>query len=92
MSSSRGHCPDKSLQFLKIYRFGQVMIETGVQTALDILLHAKTTQCDAHQRLSRFGGAHDVTTIAIGQPDVANQSVKTLVLKKFDRGLDAFGS
>jgi len=31
MSSSRGHCPDKSLQFLKIYRFGQVMIETGVR-------------------------------------------------------------
>ena len=47
MSSSRGHCPDKSLQFLKIDRFGQVMIETGVQTALDILLNAKTTQCDA---------------------------------------------
>ena len=32
-----------------------------------------------------------VTTIAIGQPDVADQSVRTFVLKKFDRGLDAFG-
>ena len=68
------------------------MFETGVHTASDVLLHAKTTQGDAYQRLPRFGGAHDVTTIAIGQSDVANQSVKTLVLKKFDRGLDTFGS
>ena len=92
MISSRGHCPDKSLQFLKIDRFGQVMIEARVQTAPDVLLHAKTTQRDAHQRLPRFGGAHEVTTIAIRQSDVANQSVKTLVLEKFDRGLDTFGS
>ena len=92
MISSRGHCPDESLQFLKIDRFGQVMIEAGVQTAPDILLHTKTTQRDAHQRLPRLGGAHDLTPIAIGQADVANQSVKTLVLEKFDRGLDTFGS
>ena len=68
------------------------MIEAGVETAPDILLHAKTAQRDANQRLPRFGGAHDVTTVAIGQSDVANQSVKTLVLEKFERGLDTFGS
>lgn len=92
MISSRGHRPDKSLQFLKIDRFRQVMIEASVQTPPDILLHPKTTQRDAHERLPRFGGAHNVTTVAIGQSNIANQSVKTLVLKKFDRGLDTFGS
>ena len=92
MIRSGGHCPHKSLQFLKIDRFGQVVIETGVHTAPDIFLHPETTQRDAHERLPRFGGAHDVTTIAIGQSDVANQSVKMLVLKKPDRGLDTFGS
>ena len=92
MISPRGHCSDKSLQFLKVDRLGQVMLEAGVQTSPDILLHTKTTQCDAHQRLPGLGGAHDVTTVAIGQSDVANQPVKTLVFEKFNRGLDTFGS
>jgi hypothetical protein len=67
------------------------MLEAGVQTALDIVLHTKTTQGNADQGLPRFGGTHDVTTIAIRQSDVADQSIKMLVLEEFDRGLDTFG-
>ena len=90
--ASRRHSPDKSLQFLKIDRFGQVMIETGIHAAPDILFHAETTERDTHQRLPRLGRAHDVATIAVRQSDVANQSIKTLVFEKFNRGLDTLGS
>ena len=86
------HCAYKFLQLLKIDRFGQVMIESGVYTPPHILLHAKAAEGNTHQRLPLSGYAHDVTTVPIGQPDVADQSIETFGLKKFDRRLNTFGS
>jgi hypothetical protein len=66
------HCSYKFLQLLKIDRLGQMMIESGIKAAAHILLHAKAAESDADERLLPFGCAHDVTAVAIGQPDVAD--------------------
>ena len=65
-------CSDKFFQLLKIDRFGQMMIESGVHAPAHIFLHAKATEGDTHQRLPLSGYTHDVTAVAIGQPDVAD--------------------
>jgi hypothetical protein len=38
--------PDASFQFLKIDRFGEMEIEPGFLSALDIVLHAETGESD----------------------------------------------
>ena len=66
------HCPDKFLQLLEIDRFRQMMIEPGSDATAHVFLHAEAAEGDTDKGLSLFGCAHDLTAIAIGQPDVAD--------------------
>ena len=57
---------------MEIDRLRQMMIEPGSDTPPHIFLHAKAAEGDTDKGLSLSGYAHDLTAIAIGQPDVAD--------------------
>lgn len=85
-----GFALDDGLKPVEVYRLCQVLFETGVQTGLNILLHAETAErypCDrAFSKLT-----HDVQSASVGQTDVADQQVEAGDVGSFQCGLERGG-
>ena len=67
------------LQIGKAHRFDKVLLKTGAETRLDVLLGAKAAQRNAMQPVTMLHLRHDLPPAAIGQPEIADEQVKFLL-------------
>ena len=61
---------------MKVYRFGEVKIETGFLAALYIVLPAKSGQRNRFNGSFAFGLGNQIIAAAIWQSDIGENNVK----------------
>jgi len=78
------------LELLKIDRFREVKIETGLQARFALFGRCPTGQRDRFQGLLLFGFANEVEPVAVRQGEVADEDIKLHCVETAARFLKVF--
>src|SRR5437762_13277689 len=74
--SSGGDLPQHSAQLVKVHRFRQVEIESGLLPSLDIIGSAKTGERYCFNRTFSLGLRDDIVAVTIWQSDIAQDCIE----------------